>query len=131
MSAYAHRQPKRPTQAAAERYIRLMREEIRELLRLGRLPSEDDLGELDASQFTDAIEGLPPAPTPEEAVALVSLLPSDDSTSFGLAWSLLHAIEASPEWPVWSALDDRNWWVVLLRQRCERAGLERPTASTE
>ena len=38
-------------------------------------------------------------------------------TSLGLASSLLHAIEASPDRPVWSALDDRNWWVTYLRER--------------
>lgn len=101
------------------------------MLRLGQLPPDDDLSEAEASQFADAIDGLPPTPTADEAVALASILPPDDSTSFGLAWSLLHAIEAAPEWPVWTAMDDRNWWVTLLRQRCERADLARPTGSTE
>lgn len=108
-----------------------MRPEFRELLLLGQLPPEDDLDEDEASRFVIALDGLQSAPTAEEAVALVSILPPDDSTSLGLAWSVLHAIEAAPEWPIWSALDDRNWWVTLLRRRCERAGLARPAPSTE
>lgn len=108
-----------------------MRPEFRELLRLGQLPSDDDLSDDEASRFVNALDGLPSAPAAEEAVALVSMLPSDDSTSLGLAWSVLHAIEAAPEWPIWSALDDRNWWVTLLRKRCERTGLARPAPATE
>jgi hypothetical protein len=107
----------------AERKVWGMREEIQELLRLGQLPSGDDLGEEEASQFADAIDGLPSSLTAAEAVALTSILPADDSTSFGLAWSVLHAIEAASGWPIWSALDDRNWWVTLLRKRGERGGL--------
>lgn len=108
-----------------------MREDFRQLLRLGQLPAEEGLDEEEACRFVDAIDALQSAPTAEEAVALVSVLPPDDSTSLGLAWSVLHAIEAAPEWPIWSALDDRNWWVTLLRKRCERAGLAPPTAPPE
>lgn len=34
---------------------------------------------------------------------------------------LLHVIEASPDWPVAAALDDRNSWVTLLRERSLRS----------
>ena len=88
-----------------------MRPEVDELVRLGPLPADDALDGEAASRLEDAIEGLPPLLTGDEAVALVAILPPDDSTAFGLAWSLLHAVEASPEWPVWGALDDRSWWV--------------------
>jgi len=100
-----------------------MRHEFVELVRLGPLPADDDLDEDAARRYVGAIDSLPPLPTAEEAVALVAIFPPDDSTAFGLAWSILHTIEASPSWPVWSALDDRNWWVSYLRERCVRAGL--------
>jgi hypothetical protein len=75
-----------------------------------------------ARQYEEAVEALPPDPTAEEAVALVELLPPDDSTAFGLAWSILHAIEASSAWPVWEALDDHSVWVRRLRERASAPG---------
>lgn len=100
-----------------------MRSEFHELVQLGPRPADDDLDEETARRYVEAIDCLPAKPTTEEAVALVAILPPDDSTAFGLAWSILHAIEASPSWPVWGALDDHNWWVSHLRERCVRAGL--------
>jgi hypothetical protein len=106
--------------------VHLMRRDVEILLALGPLPAKDALDEQSARQYQDAIDALPAAPTAEEAVALLGIFPPDDSSSFGLAWSILHVIEASPEWPVWPALDDRNWWITHLRESCERAGLTRP-----
>ena len=83
---------------------------------LGPLPGADDLSSEQAQQYAQAIERLP-APTAEEATALVDLLPPDESTSFGLAWSLVHAIESCREWPVWEALDDETPWRSVLRER--------------
>jgi len=103
-----------------------MRHEVYDLIRLGPLPADDALDEGAARRYTDAIDALPAEPTTEEALALIGVLPPDDSTSFGLAWSILHVIEASPAWPLWSSLDDRNWWVTLLRARCSQAGLQPP-----
>jgi hypothetical protein len=100
-----------------------MRGEFEKLVAFGRLPASDELDEETARRYGDAIAALPEAPTADEAVALIDLFPPDDSTAFGLAWSILHKIESSPYWPVWSALDDRNSWATRLRLRCERAGL--------
>ena len=97
------------------------------MVALGPLPAAEGLDETGARPYVEALDQLTETPTAEEAVALVALLPPDESTALGLAWSLVHAIEASPEWPVWSALDDRNWWVTCLRERCKRAGIVRPT----
>jgi hypothetical protein len=93
-----------------------MNPEVTDLLTLGPLPGADDLSSEQAQQYAQAIERLP-APTAEEAAALVHLLPRDESTSFGLAWSLVHAIESCPEWPVWDALDDETPWRSVLRER--------------
>jgi hypothetical protein len=110
-----------------QRYGRDMRPGFEALVQLGPLPADDALDEGTARQYVQAIDAiLEMVPTTEEALALVGILPPDDSDALELAWPLLHAIEASPGWPVWSVLDDRNWWVTYLRQRCERAGLSRP-----
>jgi hypothetical protein len=88
-----------------------VRQAFQELVDLGPLPASDALDAQNAQQYEEAIKSLPSTPTAEEAIALVDLLPPDDSTAFGLAWSLLHAIEASAAWPLPEALDDRNVWV--------------------
>jgi len=97
------------------------------LVALGPLPAHKGVDETSARPYVEALDQLTEVPTAKEAIALVGLLPPDESTSLGSAWSLVHAIEASPDWPVWSALDDRNWWVAQLRERCERAGISPPT----
>ena len=88
-----------------------MRKEYRELVALAT----------DAERYEKALGRLPGNATAEEAAALVSLLPPDDSTDFGLAWTIIHAIEASSEWPVWVALDDGTPWRTELRRRVDRA----------
>jgi len=104
-----------------------MRHEYVELRQLGRLPSNDALDETAAADFQAAISVLPPPQNEEETLQLIAALPEDDSTAFGIAWGLLHNIEASPGWPIWAALDDSNWWVTFLRSRAERAGSARPS----
>jgi hypothetical protein len=103
-----------------------MRPEFRKLVELGQLPADDGLEEDAAQLYVDGVDALRDVPTAEEVHALIRILPPDDSTAFGLAWSVLHAIEASPAWPIWSELDDRNWWVSHMRERCERGGLASP-----
>jgi hypothetical protein len=96
-----------------------MRPEFETLVALGRIPVDAQLDEQTARRFTEAIDGLSSPPTAEEAAALLDILPIDESTSFGLAWSLVHVIESSPDWPLGSALNDRSWWVTTLRQRSD------------
>jgi hypothetical protein len=99
---------------------------VQKLIALGPLPPNDALDEQQADQYSEALDALPTNPTAEEAVALLTVFPPDETTSFGLAWTILHTIEASPAWPIWDELDDRNWWVTYLRESCERAGMTRP-----
>jgi hypothetical protein len=103
-----------------------VRQAFQDLVSLGPLPANDALDAQFAQRYEEAIESLPPTPTAEEAAALVDLLPSDEGTAFGLAWSIVHVIEASPAWPVPKALDDRNVWVTRLRERCEGHRLTPP-----
>ena len=98
-----------------------MRKEYRDLAALGPLPAADALDATQAERYEETLSRLPDDPTAEEALALVNLLPPDDSTEFGLAWTIIHAIERSGDWPVWEALDDGTPWRRELRQRVERA----------
>jgi hypothetical protein len=65
-------------------------------------------------------------PTEEDARAAVGLFPPDESSCFGLAWTLLHFIEKAPGWPYPEVLDNRNSWVQYLRERAEAGGLLPP-----
>lgn len=88
----------------------------------------DDAPDIDKAlltQWTSSLDQLEGPLTDEEAVALLSCFPPDDGTVFGLAWSLLHAIESAPYGPTFiRELDDRSWWVTLLKQRAVRAGVD-------
>jgi hypothetical protein len=77
-------------------------------------------------QLDEAVRLLDAMPHPlarEDVAALVSLLPSDGDDACGLNWTILHAIEASPAWPLWELLDDpAHEWIVILRSRLRNAG---------
>ena len=58
-----------------------------------------------------------------EVSQLLHLFPGDESDCFGLAWTLLHAIETSPDWPVRESIDRmQGHWADSLRQRLRSAG---------
>jgi hypothetical protein len=71
-----------------------------------------------------AIAALPVPLTDDEAISLLYCFPADDGVVFGLAWSLLHALETAPYGPsLLSQLNQRSWWRALLYERAARAGL--------
>lgn len=94
-----------------------MRKEFEDVLALGRLPPADELSPEQAQHYQEVLNRLPDSLSGEEAAALVNLLPADETTSFGLAWTLVHAIESSPDWAVWPALEGGTWWRFMLRDR--------------
>jgi len=60
--------------------------------------------------------------------ALMSLLPANGDTAFGLNWTILHAIESSPAWPCWDLLAkslDHEWHELLLA-RLKNGGYASP-----
>ena len=74
----------------------MIRSEIRDLERLGPLPTDDDdYPGIDQKllDFELRLAAIDPPITMEEARILASLFPEDGSTGYGLAWSLLHLIE--------------------------------------
>jgi len=98
-----------------------VRHEFEDLHALGQLPAGDQLSPEQAHRYEEALSRLPDAPTGEEAAALVSLLPPDETTSFGLAWTLVHTIESSPDWPVTEVLDASTWWRSQLEDRIAKS----------
>ena len=107
------------------RYLALS-DSTRRIVSMGRMP--DDAPDIDSdvlAAWTSALDDLDGPLTDEEAIALLACFPPDDGTAFGFAWSLLHAIESAPYGPSLIAqLDDRSWWVSLLKQRAIRGGID-------
>ncbi len=48
--------------------------------------------------------------------ALLSLLPREGDTAYGLSWTVLHIIEAASIWPLWDLLSDvdHEWVEVFI-----------------
>ncbi len=66
----------------------------------------------------------------DDIAALITLLPEDDDSAFGLNWTILHAIEAAPGWPYWDLLDNEcSEWVRRFRLRLANGGLSPPAES--
>lgn len=99
-----------------------MRPEIRKLVDLGKLPSEDD-GDVDKLRKYEVEYCAIKRPvTDEEAVALLGLFGEDGC--FGLASSLMHLIETAPGWPIKERLiDSTNPWVLEMKNRAIRGGV--------
>jgi len=99
----------------------VMRPEIKRLLLLGSLPSEDDAS-IDHLRLVEAeLNSVVKPITDDEARALVTLFGPDGC--FGVAWSFLHLIETAPGWPITDCLMNlENEWVLSLRNRAIRGG---------
>lgn len=90
------------------------------------MPSDTvDVSEDEIATWMSGLDELDGPLTDDEALALLSCFPPDDSTVYGLAWTLLHAIESAPYGPIFTrTLDDRSWWVSYLKQRAIRSGID-------
>lgn len=86
--------------------------------------------DLDQRVIDDAVALLDAIAAPvsrADVEALVRLLPADGDDALGLNWTVLHAIESSPKWPVWELLrDDGNEWIETLRLRLVNSGITPP-----
>lgn len=98
----------------------MIRDEIKELLALGPLPSEETATEEQLRAIDRLLAKTMRPVTDEEARALVTLFQYDDSL-FGLAWTLLHLIETAPNCPVTiEPLDSANEWIKRFWRRDQR-----------
>src|SRR5262245_33127113 len=103
-----------------------MRATIADLVSLGPLASESEASLAFLSRFESLLSligsELSEKPLADDEVrVLVGLFGPDDA--YGLAWSLLHLIEAAPNWPLDDCLKDasNNEWVRRLKGRVETA----------
>ena len=99
-----------------------MRPEIERLVQLGPLPSEKEASVEHLRQVEALLMSINKPVSDEEARTLVSLFGPDGC--FGLAWTILHLIESSPNWPIAECLaNSSNEWVASLRDRARRGGM--------
>lgn len=100
-----------------------MRACVSKLVDLGPLPDEEAADVTRLQAFEAALAQVERPVTGEEALALLSIFPPDESSCFGLAWSVLHLVETAPGWPLAQArLHAANPWVRALLERAARAG---------
>lgn len=94
-----------------------LREQIVQLVSLGRLPSSDSAEPDDLDTRAALMKSIARPVTDEEARALLDLFGPDDC--FGLAWRLLHLIETAPTMPAPSkqTLESSVWLRDILPGR--------------
>src|ERR1700750_2874097 len=87
----------------------------------------EKLGEEQFDAAGKCVEALLQPLSHDDVRALITLLPEDDDSAFGLNWEILHAIEAAPGWPHWDLLDnERSEWVRRFRLRLANGGFYPP-----
>jgi hypothetical protein len=98
-----------------------MRPEVHRLLDLGRVPADEAGAPAEWEAFGEAVGALKLPATDAEAIAGVDVLPDADTTSYRLAWTLLHFVESAPGWPIAAVLDRHSPWIDRLRERAGHA----------
>lgn len=102
-----------------------MNPDVAALVALGKPLTDDDFDLIVAAH--PHIDALPTELSAAEITALMVLLPSNGDTANGLNWSVLHAIERSPAWPLWDLLGDPDHeWQTILRTRLKNGGYTPP-----
>jgi len=87
----------------------------------------DELNAHQLAAATSHIDALTHPLSRDDIESLLLLLPDNGDTASGLNWNVLHAIEASPVWPLWDTLkNDRSEWVQILRRRLANTGVQPP-----
>lgn len=109
----------------------MMQQAVRDLVALGTVLTDDMPYEtLVAAQ---ELVGQLDSPLNEDDIrALMTVLPADGDTTMGIVWPILHAIEASPAWPIWDVLVDMDHeWISIFVIRLANAGEHRPVRMPE
>ena len=100
-----------------------MQQAVQDLLSLGHQLTAD-LSEETIELAGKSAELLQRPVSAHDAVALISLLPASGDSCYGLNWTILHAIESCPDWPIWSLLKAENHeWIDRLRVGLKNAGI--------
>jgi hypothetical protein len=96
-----------------------MRAEVSHLVSKGPLPASNSSVQ-QIKEWQEAFEKIEPPISDEEARVLTGLFPATEDDCFGLAWSLIHLVETSPQWPLEEYLKDtRSPWIARLRSRAQ------------
>jgi hypothetical protein len=83
----------------------------------------DDLDQERLEAATHLMDELRHPLSADDIEALIGLLPENGDTACGLSWTVVHAIEASPEWPIRRLIQDSGHeWLRIFRLRLENAG---------
>lgn len=101
-----------------------MQSAIEQLVRLGSFPKESEASEVEINRLGDLLDQIESPVSDDEARALSALF--GVGSCYGLAWSVLHAIETAPGWPLSDVLretETENEWIEFLRVRVQNAGL--------
>lgn len=100
----------------------MVRDEVKELIRMGPPPSEDELIRNPSpilEKYERLLSSIEKPVSDEEAKLLTAIFGVDDC--FGLNWTLLHLIETAPNWGAERDLEDsENEWVRRLKDRALR-----------
>ena len=101
----------------------MIRSPVEELVAAGRLPSEADADAAVVQRMQALLARIEHPVTDDEATLLINVFGPAEDSCFGLAWSLVHAVESAPGWPVWHVISSADGpWATLLRQRASNAG---------
>jgi len=100
-----------------------MRDIIRELIRLGPIPSYSEATSEILDQYSDLLESIEKPVTDEEAKELIILFSPDDAGD--LNYAIIHLVETSPNWPLQDFLTNQpnSEFVEVLINRAKRGGL--------
>jgi hypothetical protein len=100
----------------------VVRDEVKALLRMGPLPSEEELIRSPASlveNYQQLLLSIEKPVTDDEAKILTGTFGVDDC--FGLCWTLVHLIETAPNWPIEEGLENiGDEWIQRLKDRAAR-----------
>ena len=76
------------------------------------------------------VDDLPAGLSADDITVLLKLLPETGDTASGVNWTILHRIEASPDWPLWDLIAEPDHeWHMILRTRLKYGGYEPPRRS--
>jgi hypothetical protein len=96
-----------------------IRPAIAELAGCGPFPASTSIDLKTMEHQENLLRLISPPFSNAELKLLIGLFGPDDY--FGLAWTLVHLVEQSPQWPVVELLEDQsNEWVGRLRERVDR-----------
>jgi hypothetical protein len=100
----------------------MVRDEIKELQRMGPLPSEEESIRNPSTlleKYQQLLLSIEKPVTDEEAIVLTGIFGVDGC--FELEWTLIHLIETAPSWPIEECLKNvENESINMLKDRAER-----------